>query len=178
MDEPMKNRLSLSDAETQRLRRQLIGKKADHYERRWTKMDARGHRFALHPAGLVLSYLWAFYRGLYGWGILAMASSLAGFYLMLRYGQGDAITPAVIAANALSLWPNLLFGLRGDDLYRRALDAIIQEGLTRPKSKQAAYFKDYEDGNARVVLGILICTLAVAIALILSTGGAGIAVGR
>lgn len=169
----MKTKLAISAKETEKLTDQLIGKKADVYHAAFARMDARGNHTSLNVGGLICSYFWAFYRGLYGWGLVAMISTFVGLYLILKGAQAGDWNAFNIGGNVLMLWPNLFFGFWGNHLYRQGLAQIIADGLQLPNSKQAKYFNEFQDGNIRVVLGLLFVTAFAAVAILLSISQGG-----
>lgn len=163
-----KESLNVSERDRKRLRRELIGEKGlKYYEGKFATMERAHKKWSLNVAGLFLSYFWAFYRGLYGWGFLGMLSFMGGLYMVLLQGT-QTINAWVVLGNILTLLPNIAFGFFGNHLYRKALDSFIEQGLALPKSKQKKWFDEYAGGNVRIVLGLIFASVFIVTAFVLS----------
>ncbi len=163
-----KESLNISTRDRKRLRRELIGDGSlKYYEGKFATMERDHKKWSFNIAGLIFGYFWAFYRGLYGWGFLALLSFMGGFYLILLQGT-EAINTWVVVGNILTLLPGITFGFFGNHLYRQALDSFIDQGLALPKSKQKKWFDEYAGGNVRIVLGLIFASVFIIVAFVLS----------
>lgn len=166
--------LNVSPRDLKRAREQLVGpeKYKKYYERRLDDFDQKPNkRVSFNLAGFLVSFFWAFYRGMYLFGFLGFLMSAGGFYLILWQNIGQ-VGPYVMLGNICMLLPHLFFGLFGNYLYSRNLTKLLQEGLLLPKTKRDAFFKEYGSGNTRIVLGLVFAYVFVLVALTLSSATA------
>lgn len=163
-----KTTLNISTRERKKFRHKLIGEESiTYYEGKFSAMARDHKKWSFNIAGFIFSFFWAFYRGLYGWGLLGMLSFMGGFYLVLLQGT-EEINALIVIGNIFTLLPCLLFGFFGNYLYQQALENIITQGLELPKSKQEKWFDEYSGGNVRIVLGVIFASVFIVVAFLLS----------
>ncbi len=165
-----KSGVAATTGELRRLRKRLVGDHYDRYEKKFDKMRQSSLPVSFHLPAFLLSYFWAFYRGLYVMGFVAMLSVLGGFYLVLSQ-NAHSVTPPVVLGNILMAAPALFFGFFGIFFYQRFIDRTIQVGLSLPKSKQESYFGECAGGNLRLSLGMIFATVFVCATFVISLSG-------
>lgn len=139
----------------------FVGKKADYYNRKWTKADSK-NGVSFNVAAFFLSFLWLGYRKVYQPIILfAVAFLLIDLVLFLTGYEYSLTSLSNPLDQAISIGVTITFAMYGNAIYRshaKKQIKIINESTPDEAEREKLYAKKGGTSWLGVLIGILIIT--------------------